>query len=439
MGEGNDSGGASNLNSVGYTLSKRFFINNFGQLLNVVFGVLGFGLYFVFPRELAYYSFVKAAMLMLFAVPIIISLASARGIRKVFLAVFVWFLAYMSIIAVVTALGPEAVDIEFGLGALLYVAAAMYIAGCVGNEIRLESFLKGLYWISMATGPIVGLIQFFYLGERIIPTDYYGLGGYIKYARLTTLAEPDANYAVLPLLFSIALGSALVRIVKGRLARFAYFSSLALTIISLLFTYSRSGWIAAFVLLMILFILDPGKRKWLLAFGVTSTIVTVLAIASALGWLEQFLAGFSKLQRLDPFTAMIRLELWRAGMRVVAENPLIGLGILDLRSIVWSLTGYYMTIHSLYLQTLLQGGLLFFAFLISLVSYITYNFFRAYQFSIRNGQEKLRLITASMFAGFASYLVMVGTLSDEIGFYLWTYLGFSLACRLLAGRLKGIR
>jgi hypothetical protein len=47
---------------------------------------------------LAYY---KAAMLMLFAVAII-SLASARGIRKVLLAVFVWFLAYMSIIAVVT-------------------------------------------------------------------------------------------------------------------------------------------------------------------------------------------------------------------------------------------------------------------------------------------------------------------------------------------------
>lgn len=399
---------------------------------------MGFGLYFVFPRELAYYSFVKIAMLMLFAIPIltnfIISLASVRGIRKVFLAVFIWFLAYMSIIAVVTALGPEAVDIKFGLGALPYVAAALYLAGCVGDEVKLVSFMKGLYWISTATGPIIGLIQFFYLGERIIPTDYYGLGGYIKYARLTTLAEPDANYAVLQLLFSLALGSALVRIVKGRLARFAYFSSLVLTIISLLFTYSRSGWIAAFVLLMILFILEPGKRKWVLAFGVTLVTLTVLAIASALGWLEQFMVGFSKLQRFDPFTLMIRLELWRAGMRVVADNPFIGLGILDLRSIVWSLTGYYMTIHSLYLQSLLQGGLLLFAFLISLVCYIIYSFFRAYQFSMRNGQEAIRPVTASMFAGFASYLVMVGTLSDEIGFYLWIYFGFALTCRFLAGR-----
>lgn len=375
-------------------------------------------------------------MLMLFAVPIIISLASARGIRKVFLAVFVWFLAYMSIIVVVTALGPEAVGIKFGLGALPYVAAALYLAGCVANKIRLESFLKGLYWISIAAGPIVGLIQFFYLGERIIPTDYYGPGGYIKYARLTTLAEHDANYAALPLLFSLALGFALVRIVRGRLARFAYFSSLALTIISLLFTYSRSGWIAAFVFLMILFILEPGKRKWGLAFGVISVAVTTLTIALAQGWLEQFLVGFSYLQRLTLHNLIIRLELWRAGMGVIADNPFIGLGILDLRSIVWSLTGYYMTIHSLYLQTLLQGGLLLFAFLISLVSYITYNFLRAYQFSMRNGEEAIRLVIASMFAGFASYLVMVGTLSDEIGFYLWIYLGFSLTCRFLAGRAR---
>ncbi|MDH7578551.1 MAG: O-antigen ligase family protein [Bacillota bacterium] len=409
-------------------------MNNFGQLLNVVFGILGFGLYFVFPRQVAYYSFVKAAMLMLFAVAII-SLASARGIRKIFLVVFIWFLAYMCIIAIVTALGPEAVDIKFGQGALPYVAAAMYLTGCVRNDIQLVAILKGLYWVSIVTGPVAGLIQFFYLGEPIIHTDYW-LAWHKEYARLTTLSEPDANYAMLPLLFSLALGTALARIVKGRLARFVYFSSLTLTILALVFTYSRSGWIATFVLLMILLVLEPGKRKWGLAFGVTSVTVTVLAIASALGWLEQFLAGFGKLQRLDPSNLIIRLELWRAGMLVIADNPLIGLGILDLRNIVWSLTGYYMSIHNLYLKTLLQGGLLLFTFLIFLVSYITYNFLRAFQFSMRNSQEAMRLVTSSMFAGFASYLVMVGTLSDEIGFYLWAYLGFSLACRFLVGRAQ---
>jgi putative inorganic carbon (HCO3(-)) transporter len=317
----------------------------------------------------------------------------------------------------------------FVMGASVYLVAS--------QTIRSPQEARGVMWAAAVAAGIVGLSTAVAgVGGTVADVQAYEGGG--SYDRVEGIfGSPNllGGFLALAIPPTVALAASENLWWRRLLGYLLVIAALA----GLAFTYSRGAWLGTGVgLLMLLPVL---KRGFWLILG--SVLIGIFSSASAvLARLQSIVAAGS-----DPaFTS--RLEIWGTALRLVAEHPLLGVGLGNFREAYGNLLvpdlpllAYTLGVpegaHNLFLNLAVEVGLVgagAFAWLLAVA------FLRAWQLK-RFADQQVRVWGTGLAAGLVA--ILVHTFVDVViyqGFVailLFVYLGIMDALRRFAGSQVG--
>jgi putative inorganic carbon (HCO3(-)) transporter len=305
---------------------------------------------------------------------------SFRWVMKV-CVLFLPFCLSMCTSALVAASFPDAVkEVLRWLSFFAVLAAAAASIASVTDARRLS------VWLVAASVPasVYGIFQSV-LGlpsaafelephSRIDSLFCLTTGWHVRAHSFFNQANSFACYLVivLPLALFLAVRS------RTRLKKLAAASAVALNLVALMLTFSRASWPLALLAIIVFFLMagsragaaNPHRR---LRLAAPSLLVLLLALVGAL-----FFRGADVAALVSGHSGVQRLNLYRAGLSMIAQKPFLGYGP---GNYVQAATNVKMNqdeerikrahLHNLYLQVALETGIVgLCAFLFFVVSVI---------------------------------------------------------------------
>lgn len=195
-------------------------------------------------------------------------------------------------------------------------------------------------------------------------------------------------------------------------------------------SFSRTGFLLYLALLAALVILGV-LRITPLRLGLAGT-AALLAFALAPAPFRDRILSLSSYSLGGSESLQIRAELWRAGVGIVGDNPLFGMGLgntVMLRE-YWDhpLNGGYMTVHNAYLQVAMEVGLPGLVVLIWFFALTLRVLYRAVQ-RLRHTAPREAIFAASLLCGIGALLVAGSALDfmNQSFKNAWLYIATSAA------------
>lgn len=278
-----------------------------------------------------------------------------------------WFHFVFLMVAILSAL--FAINVYQGFRGVWdifrYFAVFLIIINNINSEKKIR-LIVAMFLISVCIGSVWGIYE-----SIKAPTDY------LSQLRIHSLGHQNHTATYLLIMFSLAFGFLLTYNSKY-IIRLINFSILGLLTISIILTDSRTAFITLFVMFLA-FIFSIKKWK-LLTFGVILILLSILGLytfssLTKSGSFSQKLTTEYKgiLNPLkDPFVQQ-RLRLWKKTLRIIASNPILGVGT---RNFDFTMVGEVdkrgpSHAHNVFLNIAAEMGLLgLTAFLLWLLSYI---------------------------------------------------------------------
>jgi O-antigen ligase len=336
--------------------------------------------------------------------------------------VYIFFCIYFSIILLSTTSSQDLNDLKWYLNysfTFLYLFSISLLTLFKSSK-RIENFLLFLFWITFSTGPIVGFIQF--INRKLIFA-----APYFDPYRLVTLNQYDPNYAMLALLITINLNFYLLKKSAKLFQTIIYMITFIFSSVSVILTFSRSGLIVYLLMVFIVFFIYGYHRQVRYIYTALCVLLLTFLLLLTSGFLNFVLAD-NRLNNLGNLES--RTLQWKYSFLLIKDKWLLGLGKTQYINELGVLSGHYMSTHNLFLQVLIQRGVLGIIFLLAFLIYIYVNLITCKRFFRINYFQQLEYICNFAIVGVSIYLVMVMTLSDSIGYYLWFY--FSITISLIS-------
>lgn len=228
-----------------------------------------------------------------------------------------------------------------------------------------------------------------------------------------------AGYLVLfiPLLFGSIFFS------NNTFIRLVGASLLTGSILGLLLTGSRGGFISFVASLIVYFFVIRDRRSFLLP---VATAVVAIMVGSAAFLLMPPETKETFLERLDPRQAEDayeytsgRMELWENGLRLFFESPIFGHGHATFTTLNYSRFGIKLDSHNQYITFMVEYGIFGFLAFIFLFARIFSHSLKHIHIATTNWDK---CIYAGYFAGFCGYAVsLMGGNSTTPRYIFWIY------------------
>ncbi|TDK64131.1 hypothetical protein E2K98_04505 [Bacillus salipaludis] len=393
-----------------------------------------FLVYFSFPLYLENFKKIGVIIhLIILFLLIMILLIKNKNIRKYSNSIvkYLFFLfIYVFIILLTSLFNGVSTDIFYiCLYLIFYYGLFGYIVIFMINNIKqIKGLFMYIFIVSFFTGPILGMVQYF-RKEMFFNAPYFDSN------RLVPINLFDPNYAMLPLIFTLVLNIFFLNNCKKRWNYILLLSTLLTILTAIFLTFSRSGIMVTVVIFLLYFWLFQiyNRIKMSSIFLSLIGIFVAIIIFSYLGIYDSY-TNSSRINNVENVDT--RVEQWK-GALILWENSnlLLGLGKKDYINDLGQITGNFISTHNLYCQVLVQRGLLGILFLFSLIIYILHSLISIRRIAMKNNQLLFN-ISNILIMGLVGYLIMVFTLSDDIGFYLWFYLGITIALKSLVKKMK---
>ncbi|MHB0981150.1 MAG: O-antigen ligase family protein [Thermoleophilia bacterium] len=223
----------------------------------------------------------------------------------------------------------------------------------------------------------------------------------------SVLGHPNQLAGLLVLILPVAL--ALLLWERRFAPRLVVACAVSVVGLGLLFTLSRTGWLAAIVGLLVAALLARGRvLLWVLAF--LAVLAIAVSAAGATGALEERARSTTN---LGQFEVSSRLEFWSASLKMAEQSPVVGVGLanypeayadLNLQG-KWYLPGPGFRppphAHNLVLTLLAETGLLGISAFFGLLISILVTALRAH----RLADPHTRLLVAGLVGALVAYAV----------------------------------
>jgi putative inorganic carbon (HCO3(-)) transporter len=298
---------------------------------------------------------------------------------------FIPFLVFTMIAALSIGVAPDmagAVQDWLRLLSVLVIYGLAFVCVRTRAELRI---LVGAILVSAAAPVLVGLEQTAEGGSRVIA----------DFGRATgTFLHPDPYGIFLAIVLALAVPLALTRRVPSRPLLLV---GAGLACAALIGSYTRNGWIAFAIALLVIGALR--HRLVLLALPVALAAVA-LAVPSTVARFGDLGQGQTAIG--TPGNSLnARFGLWRENLPKVEHHPVLGLGF---KSIVEEEAAY---VHSDFVRAAVETGVFgFLAFTWTLVAAVL-GCWRSFRRS-RTGDATLRAVGLGAFAAAAAFLLMSG-------------------------------
>ena len=268
----------------------------------------------------------------------------------------------------------------------------------------------------------MGLVSLYVLRDWQVSSRVYGpryRPGYIA---------GDANYFTASVLLVLPIALALVWNDRSRLVKLFSLGSLAVTLAATTLAASRGGFLG--LLAMMGWLVWRARRRARYLLPVAALLGAFLAI-SPLSPVHRILhPDYS-----DTDSVVIHLELWRAGLRIVRDHPLAGVGIGQFKSVV----GQYSSdkrlswlAHNTYLEIASEMGVPGLLLLLGVFGFSFRSLGEARESAGREGDALLRAVALGAQAGLAGFFVAAFFVSAEFLRTFWFVLFLSIPLRGLA-------
>lgn len=222
--------------------------------------------------------------------------------------------------------------------------------------LPLPIFEYGIYALKNAIPIGVAIVSMYFLTHPQIVGSWYNVVLRLSFQH----ADPN-EFAVMLAALSV-FSWRLIFFGKSFLERLLGIASVLTAYSAIALTYSRTGAICALASPVIVGLGSPRMklRKLIISGATLSLLVLVLCqlgIIDPSGWYERF-AG-QRVSSLSELTAL-RVDIWANALRYFLARPLIGYGGTEAASLWVSLDGLGRpkVMHSLFLQILIQYGLI---------------------------------------------------------------------------------
>ncbi len=218
-------------------------------------------------------------------------------------------------------------------------------------------------------GACVTLLSTFYAYSKGIEASY------LRFAAVGF----DPNDMAVNLCFAVLFATYLLAKTRSMFLRIAYLPLLLLATAAILLSGSRTGFVAlaAAASISTLILYQASPRRWRPALG--GGILTGLLLLYAILMLvpTQSAARIATLaDEIRGGTWNFRLIIWKAGLEVLGENPVLGVGAGGFRLAVNPLVLGELAPHNVFLAVAVEGGV---PALLMWIGFLTFSFYKAFQ------------------------------------------------------------
>ncbi|MFA5523280.1 MAG: O-antigen ligase family protein [Tissierellales bacterium] len=300
---------------------------------------------------------------------------------------------------------------------ILYIMKIIFssIVSCYLDEGHVNKIIILLIGLGIIVS-IVGIIQYFYskgnMPESWVDSSLYN----IDFRVYSTFFNPNILAVFLNL--TILAGIVYNDINKDNNEyKIPAILCIVLSTICLMLTYSRNGWLSLCVSVLAISIFNKSYRKYIFIFPVGFILFDFLVDAGRL--LPSNLVSDSSIE--------YRIKIWIAAIRIVKDNFIFGVGA----GTVWEqiplysseIKAYISHVHNIYLQKLVDTGILGLLIFFWFISYI----WNRIKKGIYCNKDISFVILGFYIAILSNGLLDATSFQEQISIYLWTFIGISLA------------
>lgn len=321
-----------------------------------------------------------------------------------------------AVVSIVAALAGDRPAEGIGnLKNLLLVSAFFLVAWTATDRRR----LRCLYWTLLCSGAASAV---------------YGIAVFLFHRGEGTLGRTPGPFStamtyggVLLLLFSVFAGIGIGKGVERRL-RIASVAGATLAGVALFFSFTRSAWVGAVVSVAV--ILFAARRRWLLP-------ALLLLLLAALLLPGPYRQRVTSIWDPNQHANRQRIELFRGGIDIAREHPLLGVGTMDLadayrRHMPPGAVHVHGHMHNIFLQVLVTRGIAGLA----VFCWLLFAVFRIAARALRRGpppfERAMTIGVTGALSGFVCNGLFDWTFGDaEIVTLFWTIAGLTAAIGFL--------
>ncbi|GBF12293.1 O-antigen ligase [Tepidibacillus sp. HK-1] len=222
---------------------------------------------------------------------------------------------FFSIGSIIVNVVPLSVSIDAGRVIFEPMLFALLTLYTLDDEEMIDRFIQILV-ISTVLIAIAGIIQYIF---KIDSVRWEHKKDAEQFRIVSIFSNPNALAGYFNMILSFTVASFLF--LKDKKQKIFYFLATIPILIALLLTFSRSAWIAFFV--MAIFFVFRWNKWWLLALPVVGAIIPFVMPESVIN-------RFAKL--FDPTYYQMsseygRIAFWMAAFEKIKENPIFGVGL----------------------------------------------------------------------------------------------------------------
>ena len=408
---------------------------------------------------------------------VVVQVHNAPSVAKSFIAVLILALFIRWALFNETPTGWQMPAILVGIYGIIGFASLLYAQDSVMVIDTLNDYVKDILitlvvvvilkhprlfrnviWTLIAAGTFMGTLSVIQYLTKSFNNIYWGFS-VAKYMQITSgspndyrlvgpVGDPNFYAQVMVVLVPIALERLLheKRITLRILAGWA----VIVCFLTVVFTFSRGGFVALMVSLIIFFIMYPPRP---LELVVTVGIGIILLFFIPTSYLERI----TSLGNLVPNeSGYINLRGDRAiqgrasenltGWLMVKENPLLGVGLSNFPSRYQEYTqrvglapsASARSPHNLYLEVVAETGILGLSVFMVMIWYAIRSIMFARKTFMGNKQFEYANLVTGFAVGFAGYLVAALFVHAAFPRYFYLLIGIAYSLPFIVGRMRGI-
>jgi O-antigen ligase len=332
---------------------------------------------------------------------------------------------------------------------LLDDAKDMLIAIVVVVLCQRGPTFRRVMWVLIGVGFFLGTLAVYQYFTGTFNNDYGGfaisqqhqiIGTIDDYRSTGPMGDPNFFAQIMVTIVPLSLERFLHE--KRNSLRLIAIWTFAVSVLTILFTYSRGGFLALLVAVVVLLIYYPPQR-----FQIPIIIVAVVAFIYFLppNYLDR-LSTLTKLfeprttNRIEERSLQGRLSENLTAWEMVRSNPLFGVGLSSYnylfpiysKKLGIALVATEREAHNLYLEVLAETGIIGFSvtFLLLFTSFETV--WHARRLFQRSRMQDYAGLTTGFFAGLAGYFTAAVFIHNAFPRFFFLLLGIALSLRLVA-------
>ena len=317
-------------------------------------------------------------------------------------------------------------------------------------------FLRHVIWVLILAGLFMGGISVYQYFTNSWGQNFGGFGR-AEISQITSSATVfrisgpigDANFYAQILVVLVPFGLERFWHEKSKLLRLLAIGAAAITSLAIFLTFSRGGFLALLLVMLLTFLWIRPKFKYIL-FALILIAPLALFIPKVyferIGTITELIPSSTD-ERLSDRAFRGRASEWKAAIMMFEDHPFLGVGLGNYpvhyqqysRDIGLDSRLSQRSAHSLYLQIAAETGVVGLSLMVLILFIATRGILTARKRMIAAGLHEPARLSSGFLIGFVGYLIAGIFLHPAYPNFLWLLIGIALSIPIIAGNELIIR